>query len=95
MGGRDGLLLVEPPDVQLVDRFNAGDLGSISIFSVIRASMFLPKSNKRTCSRSCFTSSISTPRGALSRRMAPEFLVSGIELMKIIMAMNMLAAGSA
>lgn len=49
----------------------------------------------RTCSRSCFTSSISTPRGALSSRMAPEFLVRGMELMKIMMAMNMLAAGSA
>lgn len=31
MRGRDGLLLVEPPDVQLVDRLDAGDLGRISI----------------------------------------------------------------
>lgn len=65
-------LLVEAPDVQFVDGFDAGDLP-------MRFSFLLPgvrNAEKLTSSRSCWMSLGSTPLGTLSSRIVPDFLTT-------------------
>jgi hypothetical protein len=68
MHGREGLLLIQAPDVQFVDGCDTLDLVIVSIEYISKMEY---SSMSVTFSRSCFTSHMFTPLGALSSRIKP------------------------
>ena len=73
MRGRKGFLLVETPNMQLMNSKDAGDLKTVYQVVSRVAYIYGRSENSPAFSRSCCTSARLTPEGTLSSRMCPEF----------------------